>query len=162
MRAFGAVHGPSVRACRGAREPPVEQVDLYVLLAELLGVRPEPGYEGDPRRVEGVLRSQFSETESGNRDFQNREDTTELRDAASNGNDGPSEPNDADGDSAGGLSLTQPKFRSGGPRITAIDQSALLIAQPEVEISSASRFAHAFNIALFSFNLLCVVLFTLV
>lgn len=54
MRAFFLAYGPAFRA--GARIPPVEAVDVYPLMARLLGIHPAE-HQGNPDAFEAALRS---------------------------------------------------------------------------------------------------------
>jgi hypothetical protein len=56
MRAFFAISGPGIR--EGATIPEIENVDVYPLLAELLGLRPADRIDGRPGHLRRLVMSQ--------------------------------------------------------------------------------------------------------
>ena len=174
MRALGAARGPEVRACDGVRAPPVEQVDLYALLAHLLGVRTERGHAGDLSLVRNFLKpSQFVSARGPvpvpghdyTRDVEGRDETTTVARERGNGDEdggGGTEDvirrnSDPDSDfdySSGRQSQPHPETRSGGPRIIAIDQSTLLLGSPDADSGGATTFAPSFTVELIGSHLI--------
>ena len=153
MRALGAARGPDVRACGGMHAPPVEQVDLYALLAHLLGVRTETGHAGDLSHIRSFLKSSQFAPGPGpglgpGHDYEryvegSEEGTTVARER------GDEDDPDSDLDySGGGQSKPHFETRSGGPRIIAIEQSALLLGSPDADSGGAMTFAPTFIVAL--------------
>jgi predicted AlkP superfamily pyrophosphatase or phosphodiesterase len=58
MRALFMITGPEVR--RGLVVPAVENVDVYPLMTELLGLRPADGIDGTPGRIRALVSGTFS------------------------------------------------------------------------------------------------------
>jgi predicted AlkP superfamily pyrophosphatase or phosphodiesterase len=53
MHGIFVAHGPNIR--HGARPGPVRVVDIYPMMAELLGLAPAAGIDGDPAALQGLL-----------------------------------------------------------------------------------------------------------
>jgi predicted AlkP superfamily pyrophosphatase or phosphodiesterase len=54
MRAIFLIAGPGIR--KGVTIPEVENVDVYPLMTELLGLTPAPGIDGKPGRIGGLIK----------------------------------------------------------------------------------------------------------
>ena len=168
MHALGAARGPDVRACRGVRAPAIGQVDMYALLAHLLDVRTETGNAGDLSLVRNFLNlSQFGPgpvprprlIHDYSRDAEDREEGTTAsreRGYGAAGVGGGVEDvilsySDSDSDfeySAGVQRQPQPETRSGGPRIIASDQRALLLGSADADSCGATTLAPTFTVEL--------------
>ena len=54
MRAIFLIAGPGIK--KGATIPEVENVDVYPLMTELLGLKPATGIDGRPRRIAALIK----------------------------------------------------------------------------------------------------------
>ena len=54
MKAIFLLAGPGIRA--GVTIPEVENIDVYPLMTELLGLRPAAGLDGQPAKIRSLLK----------------------------------------------------------------------------------------------------------